>query len=460
MASLPLAALSLLFALSFLSPTVYGQSSSFVITPNEHIKYAPAVPANWAGSAPSELGQALDALAVGTLPALTAQNTLNIPHGASLPATCAVGDTFLLTTTGLTNRCTATNTWTASATGTVTSVTISDANSNLQSTQNPLTSSGTLSFATNPTFGATTVQSGLTCYGSNSNGVYSGISATFATNASDAHYLFAGVQQGLYPYLGSLGGQGLRLMNNGTISLLLSPSSGSQDYVQLTPGNGTVSLGAAGLSASISFVLASVGGQGLVLQANGATAFVAGGSATHGSNAVNYWSAFGRGTTGAPWLQAGGADSVVTGVVSCKGNGCNLQFQKDNGDRVLVMTVVNNAANYLGMSSATTGNAASISTLGSDADIDLKLILRGQGVVWYSQTVATCTTCTFTPYGSLKFKDGSGTARYLVVTNTPIAAPGPGDDPEDFVVLQRRDLKGMMDRLARVERLLDLSSAW
>lgn len=48
-----------------------------------------------------------------TVTDLQVTDILNVPHGATLPKTCSVGDFWLLTADGTSYRCTATNTWTS-----------------------------------------------------------------------------------------------------------------------------------------------------------------------------------------------------------------------------------------------------------------------------------------------------------------------------------------------------------
>jgi hypothetical protein len=135
--------------------------------------------------------------------------------------------------------------------------------------------------------------------------------------------------------------------------------------------------------------------------------------ATPIASAVNYLNVYG-GTTGSAvtigpkgsdtniplWFQSQGTASFVFGT----GGGANFYQQ-------FAISNTTSAVNYLQVTGSATGIAATISSQGSDTNIDLALTPKGTGVLSFG----TYTAGTVVQAGYITIKDAGGTTRRLLV---------------------------------------------
>jgi len=78
------------------------------------------------------------------------------------------------------------------------------------------------------------------------------------------------------------------------------------------------------------------------------------------------------------------------------------------------------AVNYIQIGSAATGSTPFVKALGTDTNIDLRLLPQGTGVVRFGYAVTTATTpASFSATRTLKITDSTGTAFYVAATTAP-----------------------------------------
>jgi hypothetical protein len=105
---------------------------------------------------------------------------------------------------------------------------------------------------------------------------------------------------------------------------------------------------------------------------------------SHTASAVNYLQATGGSDGGAPILSAQGSNANVKMQFLSKGTGdgtYHYDFLTSSFARVFAVSSVASSVNWIQIAPSATGNATSISTLGSDTNIDIALTPKGTGVV-------------------------------------------------------------------------------
>lgn len=164
-------------------------------------------------------------------------------------------------------------------------------------------------------------------------------------------------------------------------------------------------IGAEGSSTNIQMLYYSKGAFGHVYRTNGPagpTQFVLG----HTASAVNYVEVTGAATGGQPTISPQGSDTNIPLSLIGKGNGAiNLQS---------FVNLARASANYLQAGGADTGSFPSISALGSDTNIDLALTPKGTGLIRFGTYVSNAAT-TFSLDGYIELKDAAGNIRKLAV---------------------------------------------
>ncbi len=107
------------------------------------------------------------------------------------------------------------------------------------------------------------------------------------------------------------------------------------------------------------------------------TTLTATGTSSFGTGSANYLTAVG--SAGAPALYTQGSGTNIQMSLSSKGSG-NLSFQTNTfAQQQLVVSHTASAVNYVQVTGAATGSIPSISSQGSDANVALRLLFKGNG---------------------------------------------------------------------------------
>lgn len=170
--------------------------------------------------------------------------------------------------------------------------------------------------------------------------------------------------------------------------------------------------------------LDSSGGVGAIYNGNGSIFFNTNGSlgSSTGANqfrvaptasAVNYVQVTGAATTGTPSISTQGSDTNVNIAYVTKGSG-EMRFASNaSGSNInfRVLHTTASAVNYGAVTGAAAGSAPVFSVAGTDPNIDLALTPKGTGNVRFG----THTGTVLTPTGYVEIKDSGGTIRRLLV---------------------------------------------
>ena len=98
---------------------------------------------------------------------------------------------------------------------------------------------------------------------------------------------------------------------------------------------------------------------------------------SHTASAVNYLQATGATTGNSPSLTAAGSDSAVQLVLSSKSTGSILNYTNNGNQLQFAVLHTASAVNYVQVTGAVTGGAAAISAQGSDANADFSIKAKG-----------------------------------------------------------------------------------
>ena len=135
---------------------------------------------------------------------------------------------------------------------------------------------------------------------------------------------------------------------------------------------------------------------------------------THTASAVNYVQVTG-GVTGSPGnvlISAQGSDSTVNLNLTAKAGGDVIFLQNGLGTpKILTLSTVGSAVNYLNITPSIAGSAPKITSIGTDTNINLTLTPKGTGRVQFG----TYTGTILTPTGYVEIVDSGGTVRRLLV---------------------------------------------
>ena len=137
---------------------------------------------------------------------------------------------------------------------------------------------------------------------------------------------------------------------------------------------------------------------------------------SHTASAVNYVQVTGAATGAIPAISAQGSDANVALRLLFKGNGGGtpgggIVLGNSAAWAGLAVQTVNNP-NYFNMEGKAAGSAPVLSVQGSDTNIDLALTPKGTGVVQFGTLTATADTAIS---GYITIKDSGGTTRKLAV---------------------------------------------
>jgi hypothetical protein len=133
----------------------------------------------------------------------------------------------------------------------------------------------------------------------------------------------------------------------------------------------------------------------------------------HTASAVNYVQVTGSATTGFPVMSSQGSDTNVSLGFYSKGTG-GFSFRTGTGaNRAVEITDVASSVNRLQLKGAITGAAPTVFVDGTDTNIDLALTPKGTGLVRFGTYVAGALTAT----GYINIKAADGTT-YKVLVST------------------------------------------
>ena len=195
----------------------------------------------------------------------------------------------------------------------------------------------------------------------------------------------------------------------GAESLRVTPVASAVNYVNVSGAitTGAPELSAQGSDTNINLLLRGKGTG--VVALGGSTVANSGFSVNPVASSVNYVQAQG-GITGNPaTVSSQGTDSNVALWLQAQGNA--RTFFVNSGAFQASINPVASAVNYLLLAGGTTGNGAELSSVGSDANINLKLTPKGTGVVQYG----TYTAGIIAQAGYITIADAGGTSRRLLV---------------------------------------------
>ena len=131
------------------------------------------------------------------------------------------------------------------------------------------------------------------------------------------------------------------------------------------------------------------------------------------ASAVNYFTIAGSATTGAPTLNAQGSDTNIGAGYISKGTGTHFFATGGSGGNVQFnIAHTASAVNYLQVTGSATGNAVTMSAVGSDTNIDLALTPKGTGKVRFGTHTASADVAIS---GYIEVKDSAGNVRKLAV---------------------------------------------
>jgi hypothetical protein len=193
-----------------------------------------------------------------------------------------------------------------------------------------------------------------------------------------------------------------------TSQFVVSHTASAVNYLQVTGGatGFGATLSTAGSDTNVAMTLATKGTGGYFFFTDTAQQF----SITSTASAVNFLRVTGAATGNNVSFSAAGTDANIGIDFSSKGVG-SLRFFTD-GNRQFSIANTASAVNYLQVTGAATGAAATLSAQGSDTNIDLRLTPKGTGNVRFGTHTATSDVAIT---GYIEVKDSAGNVRKLAV---------------------------------------------
>jgi hypothetical protein len=184
------------------------------------------------------------------------------------------------------------------------------------------------------------------------------------------------------------------------------------NYVQVTNAATTVNPLIAAAGETNSGLSVSSNGTGSVfMQTNAGNAVQA--EFAHVASSVNWWEFKGStAATATVQLNINGSTATVSALYSTKGGG-NHRFATGGGFNDEQVRIVHTASsvNQLQLTGSATTNPIALTAIGTDANIDLRLVPKGTGVVRFG----TYTAGAVAQAGYITVKDSGGTTRRLLV---------------------------------------------
>lgn len=132
---------------------------------------------------------------------------------------------------------------------------------------------------------------------------------------------------------------------------------------------------------------------------------------SHTASAVNYVQVTGAATGVGPTISSQGSDTNVDLLFGTRGRGAFV-FRTSTSVRQFQINDVISAVNFLQVGGAVAGAAPAMSSAGSDTNIDLALTPKGTGLVRFGTYTASMA---LTVQGYIEIKDSGGTVRRLAV---------------------------------------------
>ena len=197
----------------------------------------------------------------------------------------------------------------------------------------------------------------------------------------------------------------------GAVSALFDNPASPVNYATIT-GSATgnaVRYGVGGSDSNITWAASSKGTSSLAFYTNNfAQAQL---EILHVAAAVNRLVAAGGATGVRPKVYVDGTDANIGMNFAVKGTG-SYRFDDGAGVPNLLISAVTSAVNYPVLTSSATGNAVTISTAGSDSNIDFAITPKGTGVLRFGTHSAIAAE---TVTGYITIKDSAGNTRKLAV---------------------------------------------
>lgn len=245
------------------------------------------------------------------------------------------------------------------------------------------------------------------------------------SGGSNNYTTVTGTNTGSAPIFGVAGSDtniGLSLTTKGTGAVRFNTGGGEQFRVADTFAGGTATnyiqvqgrasfqpvLSTAGASTNIPLQISTKGTGDFSVWTNGGAQQQF--SVTHTASAVNYVQVTGSATGATPAISAQGSDANINLLLNPKGTG-QLNVFINNGSQFRVSNTAS-AVNYLEAKGNIASNAPSLSSQGSDTNIDLTLTPKGTGVVQFGTHTANADTAIS---GYITIRDAGGTLRKLAV---------------------------------------------
>jgi hypothetical protein len=213
----------------------------------------------------------------------------------------------------------------------------------------------------------------------------------------------------------------LTLVSKGTGNVNLSTGNGTQFRVESSGSAATDFVMVGGSNTSRPFIRSASASGNIDLavssQGTGAvrlyTNFVGQEQAriSHTASAVNYVQVTGAATGNIPTISAQGSDTNINFSHTTKGSGYHLFYSDNGASPQFSIARAASTVNYVEVIGAATGGRPTISSQGSDTNIDLAFTPKGTGNVRFG----TYTGTILTPTGYVEIKDSGGTVRRLLV---------------------------------------------
>jgi len=215
-------------------------------------------------------------------------------------------------------------------------------------------------------------------------------------------------QNGLIQTSGT-GGISLQTNNGAQTQFIAAHTASAVNYVQVTGSatGGQPTISAQGSDANVILNVASKNNSPILFFANGSEQFRAGQTGT----AVNSLTLAGGAAGLGPSISSRGSDPNVNLNFSTKGTG-GLIFYTNNGANAQFQILDRaSSVNYCSTRGGAAGSPPTLSAVGSDTDINLSLVTKGTGRVQFG----TYTASILTPTGYVEIVDSGGTVRRLLV---------------------------------------------
>lgn len=223
--------------------------------------------------------------------------------------------------------------------------------------------------------------------GLNAQGIDSNVNMGYFTKGSGFHFFYT----------------------NGNAQAAIAPTASAVNYLNLKGAatGAAPTLSAQGSDANIGLVLSGKGTG--VVALGGSTVANSAFQAIPTTSSVNYIEAKGAITGQAVYLTAKGTDTNIPFIIQSKGTQ-PFYFVVNNAIQFGAFNTAS-AVNYPYATGGSTGNPAVLAAIGSDANVNLKLVPQGTGTLQFGTYTATV----LSPTGFITITDAGGTSRRLLV---------------------------------------------